>query len=156
MDFNQRIGDVFKMVSFQFKSTITAASNNPPTIPPANVRMMIIQYKQPNGVAPIAADILQDGTTPGNIHSPLDLASRGQFRVYFDRHYAVQQLSGTSSVVLTGFKKLNFRTVCFNGVNAATIANITTNALYLITMTDQGTGGQIPSQTIDFRMRFVG
>jgi len=133
---------------------------------PANdyLRMALVYDRQPNGAAPVFADVFQDvdagGSATTTSMSNLNISNADRFRVLRDWFWKVDVPGGTTLVqnaqVSTDFKpfsikefvKLGLQTH-YNAVNGGTVADITSGALLLLT---QGFSSAANSQ---YRARFV-
>lgn len=139
-----REGQTIKMWSVQWKivGTINTAATT------TNVRVIVFRDRQPNGAAPTAANLLQNGT---GINSPLNISFGRRFLVYYDRQKTLS-VNGTEGMKMWGFKRLKFHTQ-YNTGNVGDITDISTNSLYVLIMSDQATN--TPSVAYYFRIRWI-
>lgn len=139
-----RDGQSIKMIShrFSFTATINAAGTA------ANVRIIILRDKQANGAAPAAGDVLQSST---NLTSPLNLSNGKRFKIYRDMQCSLS-LNGNETYNMQIYYKMAAHTR-FNTGNAGTAADIQTNTLYLLYMSD--VGANYPTLTYYSRVRFI-
>lgn len=111
-------------------------------------RMIIFKDMQPNAAAPAASDLL---VTTGSVLSPLVIGNARRFKVLMDIRKNLS-INGTEIVKFKRFMKLFFHTR-YNNQNNGTIADITTNSLYMLHMSDQATN--TPSFSYSIRCRFI-
>lgn len=138
-----RTGQSVKFVSNFIRFYIT--QNGAATT--TQVRLIMFMDRQPNSAGPGTTSLLADST---NILSPLQIGNSKRFRVMFDRLIRLDTNKLNAEVKL--YRKLRFHTE-FNTGNAGTIADITTNSLYVMMIADQNTN----QPTISFwsRVRFI-
>lgn len=126
-----------------------------PTSGSGFVRTMLIYDMQSNGVAPTAADVFLNGSTPF-ITMPLNLDNRDRFKVIHDRTRYISAGSGLSDTNMIYYKKyfkrLGLPTI-YNAGSAGTVADIQTGALYLIVMTTCPTANL--NARVETRIRFA-
>lgn len=157
----QRVGRKISMSSVQLRGFIrfrqagTAPSND-------FIRAILFYDRQPNGAAPVLADVLQDvDNTGGNSStslSSLNINNADRFKILRDMYWSVPSASvataqngTTGGAQLLDYKPASFREfvslkgmeVHFNAGTAGTIADITTGSLYLLTV---GLRGDVDSQ----------
>lgn len=111
-------------------------------------RMIIFRDMQPNAAAPAAGDLL---VTTNSVLSPLVIGNGRRFKVIMDVRKNMS-INGTEIVKFKRFVKLFFHTK-YNSSNNGTIADITTNSLYMLHMSDQATN--TPSFSYNIRCRFI-
>jgi len=127
----QRIGQSVKSVGIElrFTANVNTASPNP-----QYVRVVLFLDKQPNGANPTFTNVYAQATDP--IVTPRVDGYEDQFIVYYDKVLALGPTTGGNNCAVESFiAPLNFHTI-FNSGNAGTIADIQTNALWLMWTTD--------------------
>lgn len=109
------------------------------------VRIMIVWDRQPNGLLPVAADLLTYPASP--VYSFLNPDSKARFRVMYDKLLC----GGTNSPgAITINKKFKLcKSTLYKGITD-TIASVNSGALYLITMNDSGVA---PNPQVDYMFR---
>lgn len=153
---NQRIGSIERAFSLQFRLTLIApVAANPSTA--AFVRVVLFRWKQPNGSEPTAADLFQEaGDGVEMMISPYNLDSRGKFKIYYDRVFQMQQQSPGAARLIRVYRKLRFQVFHTTGNDAADITSIERNALFILLVGDNDTGGNQPTFNLFTRYRFTG
>lgn len=144
-DFTQRIGRRFTMKSIYmrgFASMVDLDPNNQ-----EQFRVMLIYDNQPNGVAPVILDILTAAAT----NAANNLNNRDRFVTIYDKVWVVNPAQ-TLFTFRQKYRKLNCETT--NSGVGATIADIATGALWIVTCPNSG--GSMTTQTsINVRIRFT-
>lgn len=117
----------------------------------STVRMIVVYDNQTNKLAPAITDVL----TAVNTGSAMNLSNRDRFRVLLDRFEYVEA-SGKAIIPFNHYLKLGqSRTTYGNGLTGATVAGITTGAIFLITVGDLVTGTTAPvTKVANSRFRF--
>ncbi len=111
------------------------------------MRIIIFVDKQANEATPVVLDYLQ----VSNMVSRINLDNRHRFYTLFDR---VVTMSNTGQKLgQLHFKHSMSTLVTFDDGNAGTIADITTNAIYLLLVSTEGTN--LPNATWFTRIRFL-
>lgn len=138
-----RDGQSIKCISILFsgKMRLTSVANV------MQVRLIIFRDMQANGAAPAATDLL----VSASVTSALNLSNGKRFSVLYDRRFTLEP-NGDQGAFAHFFRKLNFHTR-FNTGTAGTIADIQTNSLYLLYLSDEATN--YPLLTSDCRVRFI-
>lgn len=114
-------------------------------------RVLIVLDKQANGSAPAITDIL----TANNVSAPRNLNNSKRFKIILDkRFYLNASTESFSAVIWKKYKKL-FTQVQYNTGNAGTVADITTNSLYLVTLGNRIAGVTAGSTQGYIRLRFT-
>lgn len=113
------------------------------------VRMVVFIDKQPNGVVPTATDVLSTATT-NLIDAFRNLNNRKRFVILKDARYTLN--TDYPEKQIKYYKKLDMKTIYDDG-DAGTIADITTNALYVMWISDEGTW--VPDVRVPARLRFI-
>lgn len=126
------------------------------------VRAMLVMDWQPNQATAVAAELFTDPTTPA--HSQLNLDNRERFSVLWDKTWALGPLQTTTASgvyadnccrAIKKYKKLNLQCV-YDATAGATIASITTGALYLVTCGSNAPGTGTDSVVfVSVRTRFT-
>ncbi len=141
-----RDGSNVKLVSLYFKGNVRI---NPNAVN-SSVRIMLIWDKQTNGSIYAPADLLLDVTADDIITSPLNLDNMFRFIVLYDRTFSLSA-GGTTLINFKYYKKLNMK-IRYDAA-AATIADVTSNSLSILRITDEAT--DLPTVTYTHRLRFV-
>lgn len=139
-DYNTRVGRKIRMKSllFKFSPYINAAVPNGDVI-----RVMIVYDNQSNAAAPTVANILQQAQWD----SPINLDNRDRFKVIVDKFLPIDAFNYAAGAITTGsftpatineYRKLNMDSQ-FSGTGA-TIASINTGSVYLLTISQNGSG----------------
>ncbi len=116
----------------------------------SNVRIMLILDRQTNQAIYSASDLLVDVTTSDNVISPLNLDNKHRFRVLFDRRY---KMSNSGSQVINAQISKVLNTKFRYDANAGTIADLTSNSLSLLIVSNNTTNG--PDCTLFSRLRYI-
>lgn len=146
-DSTDREGRQIRMKSVQYnvRSLINGAATA------TLVRVMLVLDTQPNAAAPTIANILE--TTGGlYVDAFRNLSNRKRFIILKDDKQVLDSDDQYNNIDC--YKQFNpgFKTV-YNSGNAGTIADITTNALYLVAISDEATN--TPSVNMYYRIRFI-
>lgn len=120
------------------------------------IRVMLVIDKQPNQATFNLTDLL-DTTSSEAVHAYRQTTSRDRFTVLYDRKWSTVGSSGTnpndSTLRLYKFsKRLNLKSWYFG--SAGTVADLKTNALYLVFMSDSGAVTH-PTFVYNARVKFV-
>lgn len=84
--YNNRTGDSIKPISLTVRGLIDANASGPTE---QKIRLIIFQYKQENGTAPTASEIIEATTSPANLVSPKKADDRYDSKILFDRVFNV-------------------------------------------------------------------
>lgn len=152
-----RVGSKIAIRSLEYRSYLQSPSG---TGDEQLCRIMFILDRQPNGAAPTAiTDILVEST----VTSPRNLANRKRFKIMWDKTYTIGDPAGEN--VNTGcptsrFLKfyMKFRrpiVVDYNSGNAGTIADISTNSVYMCTVGTSIAGNGAAAGVYFTRIRFT-
>lgn len=143
---DQRVGRQVAMVKLNYHllCSVTAATGID-----QSHRVLVVRDKQPNGVALTIADVLTGGST-----SQYNLSNQARFAILMDKRYYLNA-SGEpgSGLVLDGSIGIN-AIEQFNGGIAGTVADITTNSLYLIILGTAAPGVTAGIVAGQFRLRY--
>jgi hypothetical protein len=99
-------------------------------------RILLVLDRQSNGSAPAITDILQSANTRS--FANLDFADR--FKILVDKVVIVSAYGDTGEYVQSSFECSIGCTTLYNTNNAGTIADINTNALYVVFVGSQASG----------------
>lgn len=151
---SQRIGMKVTCKSLEFK--FFCRPNGASTAIQWN-RVIIFIDRQANGVGPGASTdvvMFQDAVSPRN------LANRKRFKIIYDKSFfidpATTNNAGTISRMFKGYIKFRRPLVTeYNTGVAGTVADISTNALYLIQWGESAAGPQNSQFNGFFRVRYV-
>ena len=124
------------------------------------MRLILFIDYQPNGVTPIATDLL----TNAHPLAHLNANNRDRFKIIKDKTYSFDPVlfDGTSPyrssfnrtcADLKNYKKLNLETI-FNSTNGGTISDITTGALYMFLIGSVSSGTSDIDGGVETRVRF--
>ncbi len=117
----------FENVDLRFILTNNATAVNTFT------RVMIIQDTQPNAAIFAIGDLI----TATTVVAPYNTNNQYRFVIVFDEVYCLST-AGPSNISQVIRRAINFHTE-YNSNNAGTVADITTNSLYLVVFSDQAT-----------------
>lgn len=111
------------------------------------IRMMLVLDKQPNGAVFNSADLLQNTDTVAF----RQLDNRRRFLILEDRKYTI---SSTGPIIGYDrvYKEIDIKTT-YDDSNAGTIADIETNALYLLFISNEATN--VPQVRVSARIRWL-
>ncbi len=113
----------------------------------SQLRCMVVIDKQPNGILMTIAQLLDTST----VSSFKNLDNRKRFVILKDEVLTLSQ-SGENNTHLKWYKKIDMKTV-YDSSNTGSISDITTNALYLVMISnDTPTGPRVICNT---RVRFI-
>lgn len=115
----------------------------------SQMRVMIFHDKQVNQSTPSSSDIFQDNTAGDILVSHLNLDNRRRFRVLLDRLLFMSQERPNARCTFN--KKLNLH-INFDG-STSSVADQTTNALYLLLVANEATN--TPTVTGNIVTRYV-
>lgn len=143
-DYNQITGRSCKFTSAQIFVKFVKSANEGTT----KLNFALVIDKQPNEAAPSSInDIWSD---PDSRFRNLD--NRKRFVVLKEGHMTC--VYGDQQKEATMYKKLNMHTI-YDATNGGTIADIRTNALYLLFWCDDPTSGDLGTLKYSYRLRFI-
>jgi len=154
-----RIGRKIEMKSVRLSGQITTLAVTRATSTPDHARIMIIYDRQTNGAFPTVSDILQDtdqaGTNFTEAYSSLNMNNRERFVTIADCRITLPQVTNTAGVLtnvfpnanipirVDEFRKLRGLTTHFKAdSNPAVIGDISTGALYIISLAMTASGAE--------------
>lgn len=147
-DINERTGRQVTLRSVQLSLTFGVVSG---TGIDQYQRYMVVLDHQPNGAALAITDVL-DGVT---VTHQRNLNNRKRFTVLMDKHYSLNASAESGSRrVSQMYRRLN-TVVDFNGGDAGTIADITTNSVYFISIGSVAAGATAGSVIGTARIRYT-
>jgi len=164
--FFNRVGSRIEMKSLQINGFLgpnTAATSTTPS----NLRMLIVYDRQPVGALPTVSDVLQDrnqvGTAITGGLSHINLDNRDRFTILRDMRWIVPTVTagvvtgisigvGDPWTVNTFIKLKGLGTHFKSTSNPATIADISTGALYALFVTETNDSDWVVEA--DFRLRY--
>lgn len=163
----QRVGRKISMNSLAIRGWVYfAQAGAAPTFD--FLRMLVVYDRQPNGALPALADILLDCTSAGatatESTSNVNLNNADRFKILKEQVWATPgaaaaaAYSGINENTPLEFKiylKLNGLETHYNNGVAGTIADITTGALYLITVGLNGAADYQYRAGTDTRLRYT-
>lgn len=162
---NNRIGNKVNATSIQFRGTLIS---NSLALDPTQVRIIVFWDQQANGAAPP----IEGSTTAGTeglldvtvvtqpIMAPYSMEAQKRFSILYDKTYTINPQVGVpgdeeNSVVPVSLyikKKIQLsRVVKYDNAAGGTIADIQTNSLYMVAISDRAT--EVP--TFTFGSRFI-
>ncbi len=97
-------------------------------------RIIVVLDKQTNATAMTAADLLVANTP----YSPYTFGSQSRFVILYDETFALSTYSAGAITKCVGLPGIN-QHVIFNSGNAGSVADIVSNSVYLIHLSDQAT-----------------
>jgi len=142
-DFDNRDGRSIRIKSVQIALTVFFNASATQTA----TRMMVVIDKQPNETLLVIGDLI----TATNSHAMRNLDQRKRFVILWDR-VVTQGDQENAPRHIEFYKKLDMITV-YDDSNAGTIADIETNALYLILFSTEATNTPTVGRTT--RVRFI-
>lgn len=131
--YTNRDGRSIRIKSVDIKVNIFAGGGG--TTPEIN-RILIFIDKDPNASQAGITDVLSTNSPD----SPRNLDFRKRFVILKDKRFVVVPNQSNEAVIWKYYKKLNMHTI-FNADTGATISAIQSNALYMMIISDQPTGG---------------
>lgn len=146
---NQRGGRQVRFKSIQLKGTISRSSAS--TGVGDRLRIVVFIDKQANASAPSFSDLFENvlGATP-NVSTFRNLDNRKRFVILNDRVYNLD--ADDPSREYNYYRKLDMKTIYDDG-NAGTIADITTNSLYVMVVSN--TSVNPPQFNFAYRTRYI-
>lgn len=156
-----RIGDEVSATSIQVKGWVKAD----PTITSINtdvsraVRIIVFWDAQANGAAPTLAQLLDLSVATDGTQAPYNHTFQKRFKILKDKFFAVNPFYVTTgpnvadTMTFFRFKRKLGRRVKYNG-NAGTIADIVSNSLYVVTITDSVANANIAQVNLSTRFIF--
>jgi len=147
---NQRIGKKIMLKSIQIRGSAVAAS----TATTNDCALLIVYDRRPTGALPAITDIL----VSANSISFNNDANSGRFKILRRMDFT---LAGNTTTMTESFTKnlddyikVNLP-VEFQAAGTGAIGDISTGALYIVTVGNQAAGTAAASATLAFRTRFV-
>lgn len=147
---NQREGRQIYVQSIQ--SNFRAEWNSGAVTSPGTYRVILFYDKQSNGAAPAVSDLL-DTSTALSCDALRNLNNRKRFKILLDRRYALTPTGASNSAIVDSFYLKKFITTQYNAGTAGTVADISSNALYLLACSDEAVNG--PNNSGVIRVRFT-
>lgn len=162
-----RTADTIKATSIQMRGSVLLDADN---LSGNICRVIIFWDRQPNGVAPVFSDVLDTTTitsaTSNTIYAPYNLKNAPRFKILYDKAKAInvmQDLTTAAGTVVSAVPctssywkaKIPLNRECNYGLgNAGTIADISSNALFVLLLSDIPAASQPPNFTGGFRFLF--
>jgi len=147
-----RVGRQIRIKSIEWKGYLQQGTSATYNIS----RHAIVLDRQANAVAPAFTDIY-DAATPIALRN---ISNKKRFKVIWDSGLISQagnrtagQLTGTGMVAVEGYKRTSIL-VQYNAGTAGTVADITTNALYLVSIGAAAAGAADTELNVNVRIRF--
>lgn len=147
---NQREGRQIYVQSVQ--CNLRAEWNTAASPSPATYRIILFVDKQSNGAAPAVADLL-DTSTALSCDALRNLNNRKRFKILLDRRYAITPTGASNTSIVDDFYLKKFITTQYNAGTAGTIADISSNSIYMLTVSDEAVNG--PNNGGHIRVRFT-
>lgn len=113
------------------------------------MRVLLVLDRQSNGVAPGINDILMSSS----VASPRNLNNRKRFKIIMDRNYPLSTAGPANRYDNFYQKDIQTHVQYISSSNTGNIADISTNALYLVHLSDQAVN--LPQIGYYFRLRFI-
>lgn len=147
-DDNNRIGRKIVVTSIQVRARfgLEAAANA------SAVRCALIYDKQTNGALPALSDIYDTGSAASAEQSMHNLNNRDRFVVLYDEIFQLDQAQKITHS-FKYYRKVQLETVY--GADGATIAEISTGALYWVTIGSFAAGATDVDQFTTIRIRYL-
>ncbi len=144
-DFDNRDGRVIRCKSIQYAINIIM---EPATAVNTTTRVMLVIDKQPNGVLMTVGELLTSGASNLDFRN---LDNRKRFIILSDK---IVMQSNTANTLdrLELYKQIDMKTI-YDDSNAGTIADIESNALFLVMISSEATN--TPTLQVETRMRFI-
>lgn len=147
---NQREGRQIYVQSVQ--CNFRAEWNSAAATSPATYRVILFMDKQSNGAAPAVGDLL-DTSTALACDALRNLNNRKRFKILLDRRYAMSPTGASNSAIVDSFYLKKFITTQYNAGTAGTVADISSNSIYLLATSDEAVNG--PNNSGHIRVRFT-
>lgn len=144
---SNRIGRSIKIMSLELSFIL---SKNISDTNQEFVRVALLLDKEPNGATPSFLDVWESNTN--YICTPRNLDNRKRFVIMKDYVLPLPVSGGTQAYYKTLYKKMEMHTI-YDNSDAGTIADISSNALYLVFVSDSSTDN--PSITYYNRLRYI-
>lgn len=151
---NQRVGMKITMKTLEIRARMaTTAATGVEQF----ARWFIVLDRQPNGAAPGA---ITDIISAAGVQYPRNLANRKRFKILLDKCWAFGATSVATGTPTSRFVKyyLKFRRPLvteFNTGVAGTVADISTNSLYLVVIGSEVAGNTDVQAAINTRLRYT-
>lgn len=145
---NDRDGDSVRYKSIQIAGTLFADSVS--KVGP--VRIILFIDKSPNGTAPTVSNLLASSASVTNLYSPRNLDYKKRFVILSDQLLNPSYGNDTECLPFKIYKKINMHTVYGLG-NTGLIGDISSNALYLVLLSQESTNR--PSGELYSRLRMI-
>lgn len=118
-------------------------------------RYSLVLDRQPNGVAPLYTDIY--GAIGGlvNFTSLRNLENRKRFKILWDRSYSVNINTGSNYQKYLYLKIRRPIITTYTSASTGLVSDITTNALYFVSIGSQASGPTAGAVQGNGRIRFV-
>ncbi len=139
-----RDGRVVRLKSLQYSFFFTMNTS----ATSSHVRLIFFIDKQPSGVAPIVAQLLDTQS----VVSFRNLDNRKRFVILKDFVVTLSNVGATKNAYRDHYRDLDMRTI-YNDANLGTIFDIESNALYLIMFSNEATN--TPTVERATRVRFI-
>ncbi len=143
-DFDNRDGRVARFKSIQYAVNIIQH----PTAVSTITRVMIVIDKQPNGVLMTVGQLLTSGANNLDFRN---LNNRKRFVILSDRVVTQSDTANTTDR-LDFYSQVDVKTI-YDDSNADSIADIITNAIFMIIISSESTNG--PTVQVEARLRFI-
>lgn len=148
-----RIGSKIDIKSLQMRMDMSSVLSN--VTLGSEIRLVILQDKQTNGAAP---PNLASIMTSADYLGMRNLDNRKRYKFLLDKTFVITP-TGTEGQeqFYTKYLKWNRRPIQteYNSTNAGTVADITTNSLYVLLVGDQVSASYTPGLNGLFRIRFT-
>lgn len=150
---SNRTADKVNFTSVQFRAEILMDTAS---VVSTFYRIIIFRDIQANGTAPTAAMLLDNSVASAYVHSPYNTDNMQRFKVYYDKRGTLNPLmaavtnpaDGSVDSIIPISRKINFKwklgfTTNMGLGNAGTIADISTNSLYILFLSNRSIASAI-------------
>ncbi len=142
-DFDDRDGRVVRIKSIQVSLLYEINASASLT----HVRVMLVLDKQPNEITMVITDLLDSS----GLQTFRNLDQRKRFWIIWNQ-VVTMSITGMQGGTLNFYKKFNLKTI-YDDSDAGTIADISTNAIYLVLLSNEPTN--LPTIVRSTRIRYI-
>lgn len=147
---SQRVGEQVKFIRISMNLKVIGGFS---TVENTICRIMVFIDHQPNKAAPTLPDLLEDVTYP--FMSFRNWKNRLRFKMLFDKKITLNKNGANGVVVEQDSKEMDLITKYDGTANPPTIAQITSNSIYMIAVSDQTVGADLPLITGYFKLGYI-
>lgn len=142
-----RDGSSIKLINLQMKLRIVNSGTNV-----TQTRIMLVLDRQPNKAQFTLSDLTNVTSSTGDVLALRNLDYNKRFHIFYDKVHLTDGIKQNQQYV-EYFKPLEIKPR-YEGTGS-TIANITTNAIYFVAISNEAVAANPPSITVSTRMRFI-